>query len=433
MPRRRTLHIHVTRDYDPEEPRKGKGPGGGEWTKGGGGGGGGAAPKRPTKLDLTSSSYQRGRREAQQGRPYKNPFEPGYLHEQFQRGHARGSVEHQGKVALLKGQIGLAGGAGQAGGKPALHIHVHQQTPASEAPGAAAGRVAGKEFVAHNYAQSQDDPSITQETILAKLTPERRQEIEGLLAKAAKAGQTIDKHRDKDKRYSPEREAIHNAILFEGRIGRDDENPTQKKRYPPILGIDQVKNAKPPPGQKPKFVMLGGRGGSGKSWFKGKAYDPKKFIVLDADVIKHQIDEFEGWNAGHVHEESSDVLERALRDARALGLNVVLDATMKSAEGVMDKLKGFKEAGYNIDLEYMHLPRQIAAQRAIDRYFSPAKNDPTGKARGRLVAPEIVLANRLNEENFDKARALADSWAFYDNNVPRGTEPKLIARGGQGG
>jgi predicted ABC-type ATPase len=164
--------------------------------------------------------------------------------------------------------------------------------------------------------------------------------------------------------------------------------------------------------------MLGGRGGSGKSWFEGNVYDPQKFIVLDADVIKGMLPEYEGWNAAQVHEESSDILESIIKTARDKGLNVVLDATMKTAKSAIAKMQAFKNKGYTIEAHYMHLPRQEAAKRAVSRFMGKTK---------RYVPINVVLSNTSNEETFDLIKAEADNWSFRDNNVPKGRGPIVIS------
>lgn len=125
-------------------------------------------------------------------------------------------------------------------------------------------------------------------------------------------------------------------------------------------------SAKPKNGEKPTFMVLGGRGGSGKSKFDGLVYDRKNYIVLDADAIKERLPEYKGSNAYEVHEESSDILKKALKIARKKGLNVVLDGTMLGYDSTEKKLKQFEGAGYNIEMYYMHLPREKAAERAYN-------------------------------------------------------------------
>jgi len=176
---------------------------------------------------------------------------------------------------------------------------------------------------------------------------------------------------------------------------------------------------KPPKGEKPTFIVLGGRGGSGKSKFNGLVYDKSKYIVLDADAIKEMLPEYKGYNAFEVHEESSDILNKALKIARKRGLNVVLDGTMKTLDSTEKKIKTFKDADYNIEMYYMHLPREKATERAIGRFMGE---------RGRFVPLNVLLKMKNNEENFDKLKKYASKWAFYNNDVERGKEPILVAK-----
>jgi predicted ABC-type ATPase len=249
-----------------------------------------------------------------------------------------------------------------------------------------------------------DDP--TSETILASFEDAAaiRKAITDTEDRLERLEQTITWHRksgkDEEAEYDKEREVIHAKILGE------------------ILSPAKIIAAKPSKGEKPKFIMLGGRGGSGKSWFKGKVYEPNKSIVLDADEIKGMLPEYEGWNAAQVHEESSDILETALHMARKLGLNVVLDATMKTAKSAIKKVEAFKDAGYSIEAHYMHLPRQEAAKRAVSRFMGKTK---------RYVPIDVVLGNTSNEDSFDQIKQIADKWSFRDNNVKQGNEPILIS------
>ncbi|MBQ2175363.1 MAG: zeta toxin family protein [Alphaproteobacteria bacterium] len=189
-------------------------------------------------------------------------------------------------------------------------------------------------------------------------------------------------------------------------------------------------NAKPAPGEKPKVIFLGGRGGSGKSKFDVPdeknpgnigIYDSSKYIVLDADKIKEQLPEYKGYNAYEVHEESSAILNQALAMARAKGLNVVLDATMKTLSSTETKVKSFDDAGYNIEMYYMHLPREKAAIRAMGRYATKEQN-----YKGRYVPLTELLKMKDNEANFDKLKHYATKWAFYNNDVAHKEDKPIL-------
>ena len=114
--------------------------------------------------------------------------------------------------------------------------------------------------------------------------------------------------------------------------------------------------AKPQNGKAPTFMILGGRGGSGKGNFgrEGNAaqvYNKKDYIVLDADAIKEKLTPpYNGFNAFEVHQESSDILTQALAKARKEGLNVVWDGTMKTLSSVEKRLQPFIDSKYNIEM-----------------------------------------------------------------------------------
>jgi predicted ABC-type ATPase len=264
--------------------------------------------------------------------------------------------------------------------------------------------IPAEKFKAADYAKQHDDENVTPDAILSHFPADTKDKIAQVQERLKSVEQTIDQHRQGDG-YSEKRARLHREI------------------YDHFLSEQRVDAATPPDGEKPTFTILGGRGGSGKSWFKGKAYDPDKSIVLDADEIKGMLPEYEGWNAAQVHEESSDILKNLLNACRQLGVNVVLDGTLNTSKSAIDKVKAFKDSGYRIEAHYMHLPRQEAAKRAVSRFL--------GKTN-RYVPVDVVLSNRHNEANFDEVRKHADKWSFRDNNVPEGHEPKLISQSENG-
>lgn len=381
--------------------------------------------------------------------------------------HPRGQPKNAGEFA----KAGAGAGATQAGKGGALHLHVHAPEPASEAPGGPGERpspsptsggshqgpppqasghlpmgqqskappyhapehVGGEEFSPAAQWKKDYDPSVTQEGVYKAmhLSPERHAEMQDIEKKARAQPQTIEKHRAKDGTYDPLREALHDDILYKGVWGADEDDYSKKKWYPPLLDKAQAVKALPPKGQKPTFIMLAGRGGSGKTKLKGRVYDEAHALVLDSDKIKHMLPEFAGWNAGEVHEESSDILDAALAAAREQGYNVVLDATLKSLPNAEAKMDAFEKAGYCTEGHEMYLPAAKAATRSVGRYFSPGEKagaDP--KARGRFVTPDIILGNVNNEKNFEALRPRWQHWSFWSNDVPMGQDPQLMARGG---
>lgn len=263
-----------------------------------------------------------------------------------------------------------------------------------------------KKFLADQWAKTLDDATVTPEAIFASVDPEAKAKVEAVEKRLETITPTIAKHRISGKgagaEYSAERMELHADI------------------YNKLMPVDKILAAKPVGNNQPTFLMLGGRGGSGKSWFNGKVYNPANSIVFDADEIKHMLPEFEGWNAAEVHEESSDILEKLLVMARTLNLNVVVDATLKSTDKAVAKAMTFKNEGYRVECHYMHLPRQEAAKRAVKRFM--------GKT-GRYVPVDVVLSNTTNEASFEAVRQISDSWSFRDNTGA--PPPDLISAQGE--
>ena len=286
--------------------------------------------------------------------------------------------------------------------------------------------IPASKFDAAKFASENDKADVTPKDVFKAFPPDTESRmhstVEQLAQRLNEDGDTKSRFKGPDGRYTPERTALHNKIMFEGlttKVMNEDTGEMEEKHFPPIFSQEVLTKAKPADGEKPTFTILGGRGGSGKSWFtKSGMVDGEKNLVLDADHFKQLLPEYEGWNAGEVHEESSDLFDFATSFAQSNGINLVHDATMKSRDKNVSLVKDFKDKGYRIESHYMHLPREQAAKRAVNRYLGPT---------GRLVPPEIVLSNTKNESNFDEIRQMSDKWSFRDNNVPFGRPPRLIS------
>lgn len=213
-------------------------------------------------------------------------------------------------------------------------------------------------------------------------------------------------HREADGRYTAERRRLHDKIVDE------------------VLSPAAIKRAKPKEGEAPTFTILGGRAGSGKSWLmRGEEapVDTKTALVIDNDEIKAMIPEYEGWNAALVHEEASDIAERVIDTARQLGLNMVLDGTMRSYGSAKERVDRFRDSGYGVRGYYMFASPEVAARQAVERFAH----------RGRLVEPAYVLGSTSNEASFDALRDDFDDWGVYRAHTDGEFDPRRTAHGGK--
>lgn len=254
------------------------------------------------------------------------------------------------------------------------------------------------------------DHGTTLEDVMNSASPETRAAAQAIDAKlenvvSTDSLQSAGGFKTPDGQWTEDRQAVHDAIIAG------------------ILTPEAVAAALPAEGEKPEYTILGGRGGSGKSWLTGPngPVDASKAIKLDSDAIKAQLPGYEGWNAAAFHEESSSIFNRADAMARELGVNVIHDSTMKTAANAEKFVDAYKAAGYKTSGNYMFVPPEEAARRALDRGTAPG---------GRYVPPSYVFNSRSNEASFDSLKGKLDSWALYNNNVPRGSSPHLVAKSG---
>lgn len=334
------------------------------------------------------------------------------------------------KTASEKDAEGAETGSKEAGatkgGKTSQGAPSVTQAQSSSASGGSLKTKAEMHFIppdkfnAADFARAHDDPNATPETVLANFPEDTADKIRQAVDTLAARKATSDIYK-RDGVYDAERAELHRRIVIEGVTKRVMDEKTGElvdRHIPGLLSPDRVAAATPKNGETPTFTILGGRGGSGKSWFKGRVYDEDSAIVLDSDHIKGLLPEYEGWNAAQVHEESGELFDTVTAMAREMGLNIVHDATMKSPEKAIELATGFKDKGYKLEAHYMHLPRQEAAKRAVSRFLGKTK---------RLVPPQVILENTRNEEAFEGARKLADRWSFRDNSGDAG-EPRLISQ-----
>jgi predicted ABC-type ATPase len=220
--------------------------------------------------------------------------------------------------------------------------------------------------------------------------------------------------RNPDGTWTDERTALHQEIISN------------------ILTPEAVAAAMPAPGESPTYTMLGGRAGSGKSWLSSSdgPVDASKSFVLDNDRIKGMLPEYQGWNAGQVHEEASHIFNVVDHTARQLGINVTHDATLKSSANAEKFVNAYKDSGYKVEGYYMFASPAVATERAIGRFMGPS---------GRFVPPEYSYSSRTNEASFDKLIPSFSKWAVYDGSPRSGASyhapgapraPRLVGSGG---
>lgn len=182
--------------------------------------------------------------------------------------------------------------------------------------------------------------------------------------------------------WTPEREALHDQII--GALLR--RRKLNENGEPAILDPEGDELAAPE--GTPRALFMGGGTASGKTTAlrlaENQDVQPEDAAIIDPDEIKGMLPEYkamveggERYAASGVHEESSYLAKRLQREAVARGLNVIVDGTGDSqiknpddeaeANKLRNKMRVFKDAGYQVSAFYVNAPVDVALVRATGR------------------------------------------------------------------
>ena len=191
--------------------------------------------------------------------------------------------------------------------------------------------------------------------------------------------------------------------------------------------VQQVMEGATPSSQsRPKAVIMGGGGGSGKTtvikmlenegFFEGRNY-----IRINSDDIKEMIPEYQKLKeigdpraASVVHQESSLITQECLNRATSKKCdvlherhNIVYDGTLSNMSESLTFMEDLRQKGYEIILIGVTVKPEIALDRAQKR----------GERTGRYVPDDVILnAHKGFSKAFPILADVADKAYLYDNN-----------------
>lgn len=196
----------------------------------------------------------------------------------------------------------------------------------------------------------------------------------------------------------------------------------------------------PVTGRKPKAIFTMGGAASGKSSSLRKlGYDPDSLPTVNPDDFKENVEsplyessqlfEFNKYQsgAGKVHEESSKIAKEVFRDILTMGGDFIKDGVMGSFDKSIRDLQAAIDAGFEPEIVAVSLPTEKAIERNKSRYNGMISKK--GDLGGRYVGDDKVIDGHIKAvETFVKIvnSGFPVSIKLFDNDVPRGTEPKLV-------
>lgn len=260
-----------------------------------------------------------------------------------------------------------------------------------------------------------------------QLTPEQRKKIELITAAKREIYSDVElKHAIKASAKLAKKGLDTKSIYYNEDTGK--YTAERRKHHEKIIHEFDNPNAVAKKGKKPVVILLGGAPASGKSTVIMSKINIDDYVVVDSDAIKQKFPEYKGYNATLFHEESSDVFDELWKKAAMENKNIILDATLKNVERAKEKIKGFKDLGYETRVYATNVPLTVNLPRAAQR--AKTKIDPvTGVAKyGRTVPIEYIAEHTETINNsVVEVAPFADQYAIYSTDVPRGAPPILIS------
>lgn len=167
------------------------------------------------------------------------------------------------------------------------------------------------------------------------------------------------------------------------------------------------------------YIVIGRPAGGKSSVFANPISKEHNARIIDSDIVKTWLPEFdEGFGAGRVQEESSMIMERALKKASDRGENIVIPKI--GGESVANMARELKAKGYKVHLKYNEVSEASSVTRALSRFVET----------GRWLDPNYLSSIGDKAEKFYKKysrnKDLFDSAEWLNNDVKFGQKPKKV-------
>lgn len=181
--------------------------------------------------------------------------------------------------------------------------------------------------------------------------------------------------------------------------------------------------------RKPILTLILGIPASGKTkWLRPQieAASPGA-VVIDADEAKAALPEHGRVPAAAIHPESGEMAKELSRRVVTGRHDMIVDQTGKNVENTVAFAKKMHDIGYDIRVAHITVDPVEAARRSLNRAFEPGEE-------GRYVSPDYIIRQVGNRGDVAyeriKAAVPLKGAISYDNNVPKGSRPRLRERSG---
>ena len=265
---------------------------------------------------------------------------------------------------------------------------------------------------------------------MSELTPEEKEKFRGEPIEAYEGPERVPGLASRSSRMSPSQKPTEDAKFSIEGLKNPEASPTNPFRNLGGRAIGQIIRGLVKPENKNKenrtTYILGGNTGSGKSTVLNGHLIPIGLVpseteaaIIDPDFVKKALPGYDdGAGAGKVHGQSQTVTDKIIRDSANEGMDMVI-----SGSGASRQLQHIREAnarGESVVGHWVHIPQRKASQRIRTRMNESGRYIPDNTAHMAASIPRTISA-AFNED-------LLEEFYLWDNDVPQGSSPKLIAK-----
>lgn len=181
----------------------------------------------------------------------------------------------------------------------------------------------------------------------------------------------------------------------------DEDFEKNAKRIFSALAMNAKKS------QKPKFIMVGGQAGSGKTGLVAKKNSELEegAIIIDQDEIRAAFPEDLYKEILENHDDREEYLilkpyvlkmRQTLVDmARDNGYNVIMESAMQAVDSFIPQIQSFKDAGYETELSVISVPEVDCYLSTLNRYCYYLNKDGICR-RNTKMDPQMLVKLRNN-------------------------------------
>ena len=195
--------------------------------------------------------------------------------------------------------------------------------------------------------------------------------------------------------------------------------------YKDMKGFAWTDDGLPFPGEIARdrhAVVIFGPPASGKSFFANPIARKHQAIVIDKDIAKAALPEYEGGiGANATHVESRILTAQVENLAMTKGENIVIPTVGEDLAKARKIITRLKENGYKVDLINMYVPADESFRRMIQRFIEI----------GRFVNSDHVLSVGLKPtQNYTILKREVNRYANIENESPKGQAKSIIEESG---